>query len=69
MRVLSPVGTFPLRVTGVRRQRDGLVIDTAMGAWHSEVRLDCEDLPLVFAIVGVIVSAFLFGRLTLSRRC
>ncbi len=69
MRVLSPVGVFPLRVTGVRRQRDGLVVDTAMGAWHSEVRLDREDLPLIFAIVGVVVAAFLFGRLSFSRRC
>ena len=40
MRVLSPVGTFPIRLTGARVERDGPVIEAAMGAWRSEVRLE-----------------------------
>jgi hypothetical protein len=37
MRVLSPVGTFPVRLSGARIERDGPVIEAAMGAWRSEI--------------------------------
>jgi hypothetical protein len=67
MRVLSPVGTFPLRFTGAHIERKGPVFDTAMGAWRSEVRLDRNDLPLIAAVCGAFVAVFLFGR-ACSRR-
>jgi hypothetical protein len=64
MRVLSPIGTFPVRFTGARIGRKGLVIDAAMGAWHSEVRLEPADLPLVLAAGALLAGAFLAGRTT-----
>jgi hypothetical protein len=68
MQVLSPVGTFPLRFTGVHIKQRIPVIDTAMGAWRSELRLDRHDLPLAAAAVGVISTAFLLGRVCMRRR-
>jgi hypothetical protein len=35
MRVLSPVGTFPLRLTGAHVKDRRPVVDTAMGVWRS----------------------------------
>jgi hypothetical protein len=67
MRVLSPVGSFPLKVTGAHLAKRTPVIDTAMGAWRSEVRLGAEDLPLFAAVLGCVAGAFVLGRLT-SRR-
>jgi hypothetical protein len=61
MRVLSPVGAFPLSVTGARLSRAGLVIDTAMGAWRSEVRVERRDLPLVALAAGTLAAAFTLG--------
>jgi hypothetical protein len=68
MRVLSPVGTFPVRFTGARLGRDGPVIDAAMGAWRSEVRLEPADLPLVLAAGALLAGAFLAGRTTAHSR-
>jgi len=67
MRVLSPVGTFPVRLTGARVQRDGPVIEAAMGAWRSEVRLEPADLPLLLAAGVVLAAAFMAGRITSGR--
>jgi len=67
MRVLSPVGTFPVRLTGARMERSGPVIEAAMGAWRSEVRLEPADLPLLLAAGAMMAAAFLAGRLTSSR--
>lgn len=64
MRVLSPVGTFPVRVTGARVERDGPVIEAAMGAWRSEVRLEPADLPLLITAGVVLAAAFMVGRMT-----
>lgn len=61
MRVLSPVGTFPLRLTGARLERSGPVVDTAMGAWRSEVRLDRADVPVAAAAACLLAGAFLIG--------
>jgi hypothetical protein len=67
MRVLSPVGTFPIRLTGARLERDGPVIDAAMGAWRSEVRLELADMPLLLAAGAVLAAAFVAGRMTSGR--
>lgn len=64
MRVLSPVGTFPVRLTGARVERDGPVVEAAMGAWRSEVRLERADLPLLLAAGAVLAAAFMAGRMT-----
>lgn len=67
MRVLSPVGTFPVRLTGARMERGGPVIEAAMGAWRSEVRLEPADLPLLVAAGAIMAAAFAAGRLTSSH--
>ncbi len=67
MRVLSPVGTFPVRLTGARVERDGPVIEAAMGAWRSEVRLEPADLPLLMAAGAMLMAAFMAGRMTSGR--
>lgn len=67
MRVLSPVGTFPVRLTGARVERDGPVIYAAMGAWRSEVRLEPADLPLLMAAGAMLAAAFMAGRMTSGR--
>jgi hypothetical protein len=64
MRVLSPVGTFPVRLTGARMERGAPVIEAAMGAWRSEVRLEPADLPLLLTAGAIIAVAFAAGRLT-----
>jgi hypothetical protein len=67
MRVLSPVGTFPVRITGARVQRDGLVIDAAMGVWRSEVRLEPADMPLLLGAGALLTTAFIAGRMVSGR--
>ena len=68
MHVLSPVGTFPLRVQRARVEDGRVVIETAMGAWRSEVRLDRSDIPLVAGALGSLVMAFAFGRISARGR-
>jgi hypothetical protein len=67
MRVLSPVGTFPVRLTGARVERDGPVIEAAMGAWRSEVKLEPADLPLLLGAGALLAAAFIAGRMTSGR--
>jgi hypothetical protein len=62
MQVRSPVGTFPLRITGARVADGAPRFDAAMGAWRSEVALDRRDVPLVAAAVGMLAVAFALGR-------
>ena len=62
MRVLSPVGTFPLRLTGVRLSGGKPVLDTAMGVWRSEVSFERGDLPLAVLAAGLLAGAFAAGR-------
>jgi len=62
MQVQSPVGTFPLKVRRVRIQDGAVRVDTALGAWASEVRFDRADAPLVGAALGTLVLSFLAGR-------
>jgi hypothetical protein len=62
MEVVSPVGSFPLRLRSARI-RDGKVrVNADMGAWRSEVGLGREDLPLVAACAAVLAVVFLLGR-------
>jgi hypothetical protein len=67
MRILSPVGTFPIRLTGARVERGGPVIEAAMGAWRSEVRLEPADLPLLLGAAALLAAAFMTGRMTSGR--
>jgi hypothetical protein len=67
MEVLSPVGTFPMRVRSARVHGGRLRIGTEMGAWKSEVTIGREDAGLVAACVGGLVAAFLLGRSTGGR--
>jgi hypothetical protein len=62
MRVLSPVGTFPLRLTGARLKDGKPVLDTAMGAWRSEVIFEAGDVPIAILAIGLIAVAFAAGR-------
>jgi hypothetical protein len=62
MRVLSPVGTFPLRLTGAHLKDGRPVLDTAMGVWRSEVIFEPGDLPLAALAIGLIAAAFAAGR-------
>ncbi len=62
MQVQSPVGTFPLRVAGVRLQRGSLKVDTYLGAWRSEVTVDRSDARLAVAVLGLLAIVFALGR-------
>ena len=62
MQVQSPVGTFPLRVAGVRLEGRSVKVDTYLGAWRSEVTLDRADARLVAAACAVLVLVFTLGR-------
>jgi hypothetical protein len=62
MRVLSPVGTFPMRLTGARLKDGRPVLDTAMGVWRSEVSFELSDLPLAALAAGLLAGAFAAGR-------
>ena len=67
MRVLSPVGTFPLRLTGARLKDGRPVLHTAMGSWQSEVMFEPGDLPLVLLAAGLLAGAFAAGRATAPK--
>jgi len=62
MQVRSPVGTFPVRITGAGIAGGVPRIKTAMGAWRSEISLDRGDVPLLIAAAGALVAAFVLGR-------
>lgn len=66
MRVLSPVGTFPLRLTGAHVKDGRPVVDTAMGVWRCEVIFEPGDLPLAVLAIGLIAAAFAAGRASAS---
>jgi hypothetical protein len=68
MEVLSPVGTFPLRMTSVKVKEGRLRIATELGVWRSEVVLGREDLPLLGACAGGLSALFLLGRTSARRR-
>ena len=68
MQVLSPVGTFAIRPTGIAVNRDGVVLHVAMGAWRSRVVFDRRDLPLAAAAIGVAGLLFTMGRASAGRR-
>jgi hypothetical protein len=67
MRVLSPVGTFPVRITGARVDRNGPFVEAAMGSWRSEVRLEPADLPLLLGAGALLTTAFIAGRVMPGR--
>jgi hypothetical protein len=48
-------------------ERGGPVIEAAMGAWRSEVRLEPADLPLLLTAGAIIAATFAAGRLTSSH--
>jgi hypothetical protein len=62
MQVQSPVGTFPLRLAGVRLKGRTLRIDTYLGAWRSEVTLDRSDARLAAATAAIVALVFALGR-------
>ena len=66
MQVQSPVGTFPLRLVGVRLQGHSLKVDTYLGAWRSEVTLDRSDARLAAAVFALLGLAFALGRTSAS---
>ena len=68
MQVLSPVGAFPLRLQRARVDSKGIVIDTEMGVWRSEVRLDRGDALLAVAAAAALALSFTAGRVTAYRR-
>jgi hypothetical protein len=68
MRVLSPVGTFPLRLTGARLKDGRPVLDMAMGVWRSEVTFEPGDLPLAGLGVILLAAAFTAGRASAPPR-
>jgi hypothetical protein len=47
MRVRSPIGDLPFRVTAIRRDGRELVIHGELGAWRSEVRVGAADVRAV----------------------
>ena len=55
MRVRSPIGDLPFKVTGIRRDGRELVIHGELGAWRSEVRVGAGDVKEVarLAVDGV----------------
>jgi hypothetical protein len=55
MRVRSPIGDLPFRVTAIRRDGRELVIHGELGAWRSEVRVGAGDVKAVaqLAVDGV----------------
>ena len=55
MRVRSPIGDLPFRVTAIRRDGRELVIHGELGAWRSEVRVGPSDVKAVaaLAVAGV----------------
>jgi hypothetical protein len=55
MRVRSPIGDLPFKVTAIRRDGRELVIHGELGAWRSEVRVGAGDVKAValLAVDGV----------------
>jgi hypothetical protein len=47
MRVRSPIGDLPFKITAVRRDGRELVIHGELGAWKSEVRVGAGDVKEV----------------------
>ena len=47
MRVRSPIGDLPFRITAIRRDGRELVIHGELGAWKSEVRVGAGDVKEV----------------------
>ena len=66
MQVLSPVGTFPLKITHASLRGRRPTFEAAMGAWRSEVTLDRGDLPLAAGALAALALAFAAGRLSAS---
>lgn len=62
MQVLSPVGRFPLKITGLRLRNGPPAIRTEMGVWRSDVILERRDLPMIAAAAATLVAAFVLGR-------
>jgi hypothetical protein len=62
MRVLSPVGRFPLHLHSVSLKEGRITVNAEMGVWRSEVQLGREDLPLIGAAMGALLGVFLLGR-------
>lgn len=67
MRVQSPVGTFPMRLGRPRLAGGRPRIPAAMGAWHSEVTLDRDDVPLILYVAAFATAVFLLGRSTAPK--
>jgi hypothetical protein len=68
MEVLSPVGSFPLRMRSVKVSGGRVRIRTELGVWRSEVVLGREDLPLLSAVAGAASALVLLGRFASRRR-
>jgi hypothetical protein len=51
MRVRSPIGDLPFRITAIRRDGRELVIHGELGAWKSEVRIGAGDVKEVARLV------------------
>ncbi len=47
MRVRSPIGDLPFRVTRISRDGRELVIHGELGAWRSEVRVGAGDVKAI----------------------
>lgn len=67
MKVLSPVGTFPVRVTGARVSSSGVQLDAAMGAWRSTLTFDRDDAVIVVGAAGTLALAFGAGAWLSAR--
>ena len=68
MKALTPVGRFPVRLTGVRAGPKGLLVDAKLGVWRTEVELERRDLPLILGAVGVVALAAALGRASAGGR-
>jgi hypothetical protein len=68
MQVKTPVGTFPLHLVGIRVDTGRPTLDTAMGAWRSEVTAERSDAPLAALLLAVLAAMFLLGRASSGRR-
>lgn len=62
MRVVSPVGEFPVRITGARISKRRPIVESAMGAWRSELHFEKSDVLYLIAAVAGLAAAFLAGR-------
>jgi hypothetical protein len=61
------VGRFPLRVKRVRLHNGRVRVDTALGAWTSEVSFDRSDTTLAGGVLGALLAAFALGRVSGRR--